>query len=337
MTLWSLLELIKYSLIFIYEKNLNYIKTYKHSKSEKNLDQNFLKTKLEKEFSLIDKEESDQQNITKMFKKCKSSNSLNLLDESSLKTLSCKNLPEYLHKIKHFEDMGLKKYDGIDWKKIIDFEFFKERYNMSLKKYFKNAKKIFELIEFHLLFEHEDFRDKKIYLPPKQKKHLNMKTLILDLDETLIHSDMNLKYNNHDHTLKVPQDKTGESVIPIFFRPGLTEFLNFASQHFELGIFTAATQNYADIVINHLDPNNNIFSFRLYRNSCINIKSKLNLKPISLIENRKLEDIIIVDNNIGSFCSSIKNGYLIPDFFTDKNDCELQILEVFLREKVGVY
>ena len=247
------------------------------------------------------------------------------------KNINEEKFPEYLHKIKHFEDMGFNKYydDGINWNIIIGFEFFKEKFYKLKDEYLKIFRQLFKL-----LFKHEDIREKKIYLPPKQKKHLKMKTLILDLDETLIHSDKNLKYNNYDFTFKVPQDETGEIVIGVFFRPGLTEFLKFASEYFELGIFTAASQSYADILINYLDPNNNIFSFRLYRNSCINIKSKWNLKPISLIENRKLKDIIIVDNNIGSFCSNLKNGYLIRDFYMDKNDCELQILEVFLRNNV---
>ena len=72
-------------------------------------------------------------------------------------------------------------------------------------------------------------------------------TLVLDLDETLVH------YSEDE----------GEGKI--FFRPHLDYFLREMSKNFELMIFTAAQQDYADTVINHLDPSGSLFAKRFYR------------------------------------------------------------------------
>jgi TFIIF-interacting CTD phosphatase-like protein len=39
-------------------------------------------------------------------------------------------------------------------------------------------------------------------------------------------------------------------------RPGLDEFLHLMAQHFEVVIFTASVQDYADWVLNHIDKDN---------------------------------------------------------------------------------
>ena len=53
-------------------------------------------------------------------------------------------------------------------------------------------------------------------------------SLVLDLDETLVHY--------------IEEGNTGRC----FVRPGVSEFLKKMSEYFELIVFTAATQEYAD-------------------------------------------------------------------------------------------
>ena len=48
-------------------------------------------------------------------------------------------------------------------------------------------------------------------------------------------------------------------------RPGCSEFLTNMSKIYEVMIFTAGTQEYANRVINLLDPNTNLIAHRLYR------------------------------------------------------------------------
>jgi hypothetical protein len=72
-------------------------------------------------------------------------------------------------------------------------------------------------------------------------------TLVLDLDETLVH---------------FAYSPSGGSFL---VRPHCHEFLRMIKNYYEVMIFTAATQEYANRVINLIDPNNDIISYRLYR------------------------------------------------------------------------
>ena len=70
-------------------------------------------------------------------------------------------------------------------------------------------------------------------------------TLVLDLDETLIHYiELNEGY--------------------FLIRPGAREFLEAMSKIYEVVVFTAAMQDYADWVLDQLDTGNWI-THRLYR------------------------------------------------------------------------
>jgi TFIIF-interacting CTD phosphatase-like protein len=72
------------------------------------------------------------------------------------------------------------------------------------------------------------------YLPPQSSPRY---TLVLDLDETLIH----YIDNNQDPALS---QSFGESVIGTFLiRPGAQQFLVEMAKHYEVVIFTAAMQD----------------------------------------------------------------------------------------------
>ena len=126
----------------------------------------------------------------------------------------------------------------------------------------------------------------------------NKKLLLLDLDETLIHSDFSeeflnnkkIKYdaiisfysdnlnekdeNDSNITDDESKDYSNEKVlntVGIFIHPGVYKFLAEITKYFEVGIFTGAIPEYADAVINYLDPDNKYIKLRIYRNHCINI------------------------------------------------------------------
>lgn len=82
------------------------------------------------------------------------------------------------------------------------------------------------------------------YLEP-QRKGAKKYTLVLDLDETLVHY--------------YEMDNQGKCLI----WPGVTEFLTEMNKHFEIVIFTAAMQDYADWVVDQLDPTG-LISYWLY-------------------------------------------------------------------------
>ncbi len=72
-------------------------------------------------------------------------------------------------------------------------------------------------------------------------------TLVLDLDETLLHY---FEKNEYEGELKI--------------RPGADEFLAHMAVHFEIVIFTAAMQDYADWALDHFE-NGHLIAARFYR------------------------------------------------------------------------
>lgn len=170
-------------------------------------------------------------------------------------------------------------------------------------------------------FKKLDF-NKHIQMLAQELPDTNRKTLILDLDETLIHADFDGKFKNHDHIVTFKYDDE-EISVPIFIRPELSSFLETVNELFEIVVFTAGKKEYADAVLNFLDPENKFFKFRFYRENCINIKNKVFIKDLRIFSNRKLENIIVLDNSMYSFTNQLSNGILINSFYHDKSDKEL--------------
>jgi len=74
-----------------------------------------------------------------------------------------------------------------------------------------------------------------------------MKTLILDLDETLVHSQFN-QVGSPDYT--IPVDIEGRvSNIYVMKRPGAEYFLEQMAKYFEVCIFTASLSKVSKILI----------------------------------------------------------------------------------------
>lgn len=115
-----------------------------------------------------------------------------------------------------------------------------------------------------------DLRKKMVDFPKKQQ-HRYHKTLVFDLDETLIHC------NTQNGEEKLKGDKIIEIKFPnndivkasINVRPHAKEILKNLSKFFEIIIFTASHHCYANIVIDYLDPQKKFVSHRLFRESCI--------------------------------------------------------------------
>ena len=125
-------------------------------------------------------------------------------------------------------------------------------------------------------------------------------TLILDLDETIIHY---IYINNSEY---------------IQIRPGAELFIKELSQYYEIIIFTASYQKYADMVIDCIDPEKKIKG-RLYRQHIVKIGNTC-IKDLTKL-GRDLKKVIIVDNCRDNFSMQPKNGINIIDFEgNDKDD-----------------
>lgn len=152
------------------------------------------------------------------------------------------------------------------------------------------------------------------YLPSlKGKEAKNIYTLVLDLDETLVHY--------------VENETEGHVLV----RPGSEEFLQEMSRYYEIVVFTAATQDYADWVLDQIDTQS-LIKYRLYRQHAISCGTNY-IKDLSRI-GRDISRIIIVDNVAENFQKHPENGILIKSWIDDPMDTALQELSPLLKEIV---
>lgn len=160
------------------------------------------------------------------------------------------------------------------------------------------------------------------YGPPGLKqngqRYIPQKTLILDLDETLIHSLAKGGRMSTGHmvevrlsspmTVPVAPSAGGMSTVigpqhPILYcvhkRPHCDDFLRKVCKWYKLVIFTASVQEYADPVIDWLEQEKKFFHGRYYRQHCT-FRNGAYIKDLSSVE-PDLSKVMILDNSPTSY------------------------------------
>ncbi|XP_067873590.1 CTD nuclear envelope phosphatase 1A isoform X5 [Heterodontus francisci] len=156
---------------------------------------------------------------------------------------------------------------------------------------------------------------------------MKRKILVLDLDETLIHS-------HHDGVLKptvrpgTPPDFMLKVLVdrhPIRFfvhkRPHVDFFLEVASKWYELVIFTASMEIYGAAVADKLDDNKKILNRRYYRQHCT-LELGSYVKDLAAIHS-DLSSIVILDNSPSAYRGHPDNAIPIKSWFSDPGDTAL--------------
>lgn len=168
------------------------------------------------------------------------------------------------------------------------------------------------------------------------------KTVFLDLDETLVHSNPNPPPEKYDFIVRPVID--GRRVeFYVLKRPFMDEFLEFLSEKFEVVVFTAGLKEYASLVLERIDRKG-LISHRLYRDSCKEVDGMF-VKDLS-DKGRDMKRVVIVDDNPNSYHLQPENAIPIRPFTNDLADGELKKLIEFLggchevedmRDAVKVY
>ena len=165
-------------------------------------------------------------------------------------------------------------------------------------------------------------------------KKTHDKLLIFDMDETLIAAKQGDKLPDKFETT-FDYDLNGVK-ISVRLRPYVLDVLERLSTIYEIIVFTAGIQKYADPILDYLDSSKKIFKRRLYRTDCIFVH-KCFVKDLDIILDREKEKMIIVDNSIVSFAFDLDNGVPINSFYgTEVEDRELLFLLSFLEEAAKV-
>ena len=167
---------------------------------------------------------------------------------------------------------------------------------------------------------------KKLLLPAKTQEFSKKKTLILDLDETLVHSSFT-PFKKNDIVLNVDFEGVMYNIY-VLVRPDAELFIKEVAKTFEVVIFTASISKYASPLLDILDKEKNI-KYRLYRDQCTFING-IYIKDLKKC-NRNLKDLIIVDNSPIAYTFDSENGLPIKTWIEDPDDRELMKLVPILE------
>ncbi|XP_045435370.1 CTD small phosphatase-like protein isoform X2 [Pipistrellus kuhlii] len=187
----------------------------------------------------------------------------------------------------------------------------------------------------------------KYLLPEVTVLDYGKKCVVIDLDETLVHSSFKepgtLQHppdlffpivntlvqpiSNADFIVPVEIDGTIHQVY-VLKRPHVDEFLQRMGQLFECVLFTASLAKYADPVADLLDRWG-VFRARLFRESCVFHRGNY-VKDLSRL-GRELSKVIIVDNSPASYIFHPENAVPVQSWFDDMTDTELLDLIPFFE------
>ena len=150
------------------------------------------------------------------------------------------------------------------------------------------------------------------------------KTLILDLDETLVHSSFRpIIYNGitypPDIFLTINFHNKYHNIY-VLKRPYVDEFIKEMNKIYNIIIFTASVKEYANPLLDILDKEK-IIKKRFFREHCTFNDGKF-IKNLDVI-GQDLKELILLDNNPISYSLNKKNGLPIKSWYYDKDDREL--------------
>ncbi|KAL3463366.1 NIF-domain-containing protein [Aspergillus heterothallicus] len=169
-------------------------------------------------------------------------------------------------------------------------------------------------------------RQQQWLLPPALPHLRSRKCLVLDLDETLVHSSFKV-LERADFTIPVEIEGQYHNIY-VIKRPGVDQFMKRVGELYEVVVFTASVSKYGDPLLDQLDIHG-VVHHRLFRDSCYNHQG--NYVKVG----RDLRDTIIIDNSPTSYIFHPQHAIPISSWFSDAHDNELLDLIPVLEDLAG--
>ena len=278
-----------------------------------------------------------------MIKQCKSLNNLQYI-KNKKDNIKIMNSKITQNNVINQNINNIQKYNNFNKKALLDKRniYFKgnekncsfrlEENNINCKLTRKNNKNYNKYINPKTERDNNDLGinlNKNYFLP--ETKTIK-KTLILDLDETLVHSSLKpfsikgeiaIKINSNliNNNSNSNNNQNSSYMVYMLKRPYVDIFLSIVCDIFEVIIFTASTSDYANFIIDILDIEKKIKS-RLFREHCIKIDKDRYIKNLYCL-GRDLKTLIIIDNNPISYAVNMENGLPISSWESNPADNEL--------------
>lgn len=157
-----------------------------------------------------------------------------------------------------------------------------------------------------------------------------MVNIVLDLDETLIHTKQITNQYLEENVKK--SDFWFEIDGQYFWvnkRPGLDLFLDFVFKYFQVGVWTAADKTYATKICKNILTYEQVkkVKFIYSRNFCYYDRTETPstfTKPLAklfdLYPDFNIENTMMIDNTLHVMKYNPHNGVYIPDFTSQKSD-----------------
>lgn len=155
-------------------------------------------------------------------------------------------------------------------------------------------------------------------LGPQVGQNQGRKTLVLDLDETLVHSSFR---SSQAADIVISVELEGEHhKVYVRKRPGVDAFLTRMGELYEVVVYTASMAKYANPLLDELDKSESVH-FRLFREACTRQRGGY-VKDLSKL-GRDLDHVIIIDNSPICYAFQPNNAIPIRMFKDDMSDREL--------------
>jgi len=178
------------------------------------------------------------------------------------------------------------------------------------------------------IYDRIKINDSVPYLPPIDNKYKY--TLVLDMDETLIHFVYRNKNIKNMITYNMIEQNDLSQLGMFLLRPYIKYFFDKLKNLYEIIIFTNGIKEYCDKILSLIDPNLEYIKFRLFRKHSISKDNDIKIKDLSLL-GRDLSKIIIIDNSAKNYKLQQDNGLPISSWKGDVNDTALKNLVPILK------
>ncbi|XP_034738199.1 CTD small phosphatase-like protein 2-B [Etheostoma cragini] len=164
-------------------------------------------------------------------------------------------------------------------------------------------------------------------IPPKTRSTPEA-TLVVDLEETLMFSSLNV-IEEAEHTFHTAfQDH--QYKVYMILRPHVKEFLQSMAKVYELFVYTCAKKEYAEKILDILDPQRKLFRHRLYQDDCACVLGHY-IKDLSIL-GRDLAKTVVLDNAPHTYPYHLMNTIPIKSWSGEPEDRELQKLVPYMEK-----